>query len=275
VLARGGLYLAARSQQVLYQPESEEFEPADREGMMRVGILIIGSLLWDNKQRCDWRQSHLRLNDMVCIKVPIRYGRLSEGRGNTYTMVLGTGEDFGDAVLVPCMATIEDDGARLIAEAEALWKAEQPRATLHTMSASWGCVGALFLAKSTVAEKGWVKDFRSKVRKPTLPVDADGKLGVQWQITTVDGSPPDMDVILATATQPAPTRPSPAGIADAWIAQHGGHERYFFENVRHGIRTPEDGLIWRRIEERAPPWLQSGAYGQAVSLLRAEEAQRA
>jgi len=82
-----------------------------------------------------------------------------------------------------------------------------------------------------------------------------------------------MDVILATATRAEATRPTPDEIADGWIDR--GHERYFFENVRHGIRTSDDGLIWRRLEERAPRWLHGDVYADVVALLGAEGAERA
>ncbi len=51
-----------------------------------------------------------------------------------------------------------------------------------------------------------------------------------------------------------------------------GYERYFFENVRHGIRTPEDLNIWRRIAERSPEWLKEPGYAEVVSLLKSEAA---
>jgi hypothetical protein len=117
--------------------------------------------------------------------------------------------------------------------------------------------------------KTWTANFRAEVLSSVSPVDADGILRIRWP-ERVDGSQPDMEVILATATRAEATQPTVDDIADAWVNQEGGHERYFFENVRHGIRTAEDGLIWRGIEERAPPWLQSRAYDQAVSVLRAE-----
>lgn len=37
-----------------------------------------------------------------------------------------------------------------------------------------------------------------------------------------------------------------------------------------GIRTPDDHLIWKRIERRSPCWLRTEAYAEAISLLRAE-----
>ena len=65
----------------------------------------------------------------------------------------------------------------------------------------------------------------------------------------------DVDLILATATKPSTKRPPSAiEIADAWIGV--GHEHYFFENVRNGIRTPDDEAIWTRMQEEQPDWLQ-------------------
>ena len=66
-----------------------------------------------------------------------------------------------------------------------------------------------------------------------------------------------------------------AEVADAWVAQDDHHERYFFENVRHGIRTTDDGSIWKRIEERAPTWLGAEEYRESVKLLRSEAQQLA
>jgi hypothetical protein len=56
--------------------------------------------------------------------------------------------------------------------------------------------------------------------------------------------------------------------------QCGGWESYFFENVRHGILTPDDGEIWRIIEEQSPCWLNSKKHKKAVDILRSERATR-
>lgn len=106
------------------------------------------------------------------------------------------------------------------------------------------------------------------------PVDENGVLRIPWPTTTLEGAPAGVDVILATATKAEAMCPSAEDIADAWLDQNKGYERYFFENVRHGIRTPEDSLIWRRIEQRRPHWLGSDAYAEAIAILRGEAAQR-
>src|SRR3546814_4622350 len=74
-----------------------------------------------------------------------------------------------------------------------------------------------------------------------------------------------MDVILATATKPITVPPRAHSVAAAWLSQSGGYERYFLENVRHGILTFDDVELWQRIEKRAPHWLTSEDYAQAIT----------
>jgi hypothetical protein len=109
---------------------------------------------------------------------------------------------------------------------------------------------------------------------PVEPVNRDGMLLIAWPLTD-HGEEVDLDVILATATMAETQRSSPAEIADAWLRQSGGHERYFFENVHHGIRTPDDALIWQRIEEGRPTWLSDPRYAEAIAMLRDEAARAA
>ena len=113
----------------------------------RVGILIIGSLIWDQRRshRAEWRRERLS-TDQVAVRVPIRYGRRSNDRKNTYTMVFSNElcpDRLGSALAVRCRRRIRsiDD---LVKEAEALCVAEQTNARVTgRISASWGAVGLL------------------------------------------------------------------------------------------------------------------------------------
>ena len=117
---------------------------------MRAGILIIGSLLWDNSQRDTWRRSRLFVDQKLHVKAPICYGRRSRTRGNTFTMTFATSDVLGRAVLVPCKSAIESV-EDIVGEAKALWRAEQPTAAPNSIGASWGSVGILF-GKTVPAE---------------------------------------------------------------------------------------------------------------------------
>jgi len=238
---------------------------------MRAAILIIGSLLWDNGSRDAWRKSHLRIHDGVHVKAPIRYGRRSSSRGDTFTMTFSLGDALGQAMLVPSIAVI-GNVATLLAEATALWKAEQATAEAHRIGAAWGCVGVAFRTDALRAEyaAAWHDNFVLNAAA-VWPVSADGILQIPWPVT-LTGQRSDVDIILSTATQLAKSPPTAIHVADAWINQHEAHERYFFENVRRGIRTPDDVLIWKRIEECAPRWLTNKEYADAISRLRADAA---
>jgi hypothetical protein len=229
---------------------------------VRAGILIIGSLIWDARpERESWRQSRLRINQAMRVGAPIRYGRCSPARGNTFTMTFDAGATPGRALLVPCREPITSSEA-LISEAEQLWRAEFPDPEHRKQS--WGSVGVLFRATPPPHDLAlaWAEHCRRAAR-PHPPVDRDGLLGIPWPRGTAD-----IDLLLAVANRSASSCPSPEEVADAWTQQHEGHERYFFENLKHGIRTSEDGLIWRRIEETTPAWLDKDEHREVVALLR-------
>lgn len=242
---------------------------------MRAGILIIGSLLWDNgRVRNEWRQSHLDMDHAEKVRTPIRYGRRSCSRGCTFTMTFAIDDQLGHGVLVPCRTPLLNADA-LFAEAEALWKAEQPRAAPGTIAASWGCVGVRFRAQAAPDKwtRAWAKYFSDRNTSPISPVGNDGLLRIPWPVKVCDGEEADLDLILATATEADKQRPHPKDIADAWSNQDAGNEHYFFENIRNGIRTSEDQLIWQHIEKSNAPWLSKciSEYANAVAVLRRKE----
>ena len=116
---------------------------------MRGGVLIVGSLAWDQSDlRRRWRESRLSMHDRLRVRAPIRYGRRSKSRDNTYTMVfsadcfqdrIATG--VGLAVPFARQVTAEED---LIEEATELWRVESNDASgSGALSASWGSVALL------------------------------------------------------------------------------------------------------------------------------------
>lgn len=242
---------------------------------MRCGILIVGSLLWDDGeagQRAGWRAARLETGAGMHVRAPIHYGRKSRGWGYAYTMALKADGSSGQGVLVPCVNKVQSI-ENLAEEAQALWQAEDPNAEPGMLHKSWGCVGALFGPDTShqALAADWTAHFQAVKTRCVSVVNAEGLLEIDWP-NGPDGQPADFDVILATVTKPEAEPPTPRAVADAWISQNDEYERYFFNNVKHGIRTPDDLDIWRRIEERAPRWIKAESYREAIDTLRAETA---
>jgi hypothetical protein len=157
---------------------------------LNAGILIIGSLLWD-VERQGWRDARLEIPSAATVRAPIRYGRLSgERRGHTYTMVFSRLCEIGQAKVVRCSHTVSST-ADLIAEAEHLWKAEQPAAKVGRIAADWGCVALLCnparkipedilneWAKRVTNEPGYEKV--SQTKEEGCLVSKDGVLRIPW-----------------------------------------------------------------------------------------------
>ena len=235
---------------------------------IRAGMLIIGSLFWDDKKaREDWRRDRLvDLDDRKHVCAPIRYGRLSgKNRGNSYTMVFskqlddpGIPDRYGCAIVVPCKAPVngvED----LVKEAQYLWQAEGGKK--GSISAKWGCVALLKNPRHSIPDDlctGWTKHFRRESHYGALSsawgeetvVDKSGFLTISWPRTD-DDSDLGLDVLLATANDPIIAvngdYPSAEKIAAAWKAHEGEdyerYVRYFRENRACGIRTFQDSEI--------------------------------
>ena len=231
---------------------------------LTAGVLIIGSLLWDSeKSRPAWRKARLK-TDAQTVTAPIRYGRLSETRGNSYTMVFSRLCQAGRAQLVPCSHRISSL-QELIEEAEHLWKAEQPDAKAHRIAASWGCVALLCNPKRQIAAdllKGWAERVVrepqygkvSQTREEGPLVSVDGLLRLDWPVRVEDTLPVDLDLILATANDPrisasSPAYPTSEAIAEAWN-RAGDNVEYFWKNRDCGIWTFQDDEIRAQLRPR-------------------------
>lgn len=238
---------------------------------MNVGILVIGSLCWDNNDRKAWRTVHLNMSEKIPVKVPIKYGRKSRTWGNTYTMVLSNSVKMGKAVVIPCINPIENV-KDLILEASALWRAERSKAKEGEVGVSWGCVGMLFRIpqKSADIVEMWERYFQNHSEVPITPVNSRGILDISWT-TKLDDSPvTEVDIILSAVTKAEEPLPTVDKIAEKWINQDNGYESYFFKNVENDIRTAEDIDIWKIIEKHSPGWLSKTEYAEAISILRKE-----
>lgn len=225
-----------------------------------VGIWIIGSLIWDKREHREiWRRDRLRIEAAIHVPSPIRYGRVSGERGNTYTMVFSNAllpSELGWALIVPCRCSVSNP-EQLVNEAEALWTAEQSKASKPgRISAGWGAVGLLFNPTKTglgQLQTSWLRRVEAEhqnyesfkhATNENAAIGSDGILSIPWPVSE-NGAPVNIDILLATATQPCLTNGSyatPETIAKAW-KRVPKKRRYFDENRRAGITTAEDYRI--------------------------------
>jgi hypothetical protein len=241
---------------------------------MRLGILIIGSLYWDHSPvRCRWRQDRLSPSGERRVRVPIRYGRKSETRGDTFTMVLATSCSspamLGTGIVVPTHAN-DRHPDHLIEEAEYLWAAEQNAAQIGGVcSKNWGAVCVLQNPKGAVPPeimKSWEKRIQAAGKAYRSPSTANGEDRVldaatglalfQWPTDDHTKAPlSDFDLLLMTANEPTLNDHRYATaqeIAGAWSRDEGSNVLYFHNNRHHGITTFEDAQILSLLRNDPP-----------------------
>jgi len=223
--------------------------------LLNVGVLIIGSLLWDEKRQA-WRNARLDMTSVQTVTAPIRYGRLS--KGNTYTMAFSRLCASGHAKVVNCSHRVSSFGD-LNTEAECLWKAEYPKAKPGRIAEDWGCVALRRNPERKIPESlltGWADrvgreaDYGhvSQTQEEGVLVSKDGLLQIAWPRLVEGGEPVQLDLLLATANDPTLTGtpasyPNVDTISNAWNVAANEHVEYFWKNLDNGIRTFQDNEI--------------------------------
>lgn len=219
-------------------------------------ILTIGSSFWSREPyRQAWRDARLNIDAAIRVRAPIRYGRQSIKSG-TYSMVFSNSllsDQGGWALAVPCSSAI-NSFADLAHEAEALWAAEQPKASEPgPLAATWGAVGLLanptrpgleslvaLWTTRILTENAIYRQFPGADGE-TPAITPSGALAIAWPITET-GDSLDVDFVLATANRPTTPYATPQKIADECRANPKA-QRYFDETRRVGISTAFDNEI--------------------------------
>ena len=225
------------------------------------GVIIIGSLLWDNSARYEWRKSSLQtLETRVPVSIKIRYGRESgKQRFHTYTMIFSNHPttELGQGCIIGFKQNIENkemlkEQAIALAKAEGIWTNEKP-----FLGRNWGAVGLLVNENKANADwikSNWLQIFQENrceqspyqfnhtqysIDKELPVIDKYGFLQIDW--------PPEMDdfdFLLATPTTPKPNRALTAReIAERMIEK--SYRIYFDNNIEFNITTFQDDEISR------------------------------
>lgn len=235
---------------------------------MQGGVIIIGSLLWDQKpERIIWRKE-LDFKNKLHIKLPIRYGRSSSGdRKDTYSMVFS--KDFerynklGQGLMIPISSeinTIQDFESQI----NLLAKAEGFRG--NRICADWGTVCLKINPATSDANRefllhNWSNLVKTNINNrkvnQTIPLISDfGEVNEEKSITEdlllnlnddIFNNFKNVDFILATSNalkhrgSNDKKYPTKKEIAQAIV--DGKYIKYFLKNRENKIRTFEDNII--------------------------------
>lgn len=220
---------------------------------MNGGVLIIGSLYWENKdnaldeaqglRRSEWRKD-LDFSKKIQVNVPILYGRKSQFRKETYTMTFSTSHNLGTAFIVPyknSITSFEDlkNQAIKLSWAEGISSKTKP----NILFVNWGVVGVFFketVEKNYISE--WNNEFLTFENEKFKFNNEDPSILKNGQLNFKVRLPAGIDYVFATPTAAFPGDfPTPQIIADAII--NSKYDTYFNENYNNQIRTSEDEEI--------------------------------
>ncbi|MDD1752524.1 MAG: hypothetical protein LUQ38_05475 [Methanotrichaceae archaeon] len=228
---------------------------------LKGGVVIIGSLLWqddlngNDKIRKKWRKIRLQSDKKLLVKLPIRYGRLSNN--NIFTMVFSMNceryNQYGTGYIIPFKSNPFNTYRQMLYEATALARVE---GIPEGLESNWGKVSIIFNPKLSQEVKRKVlnfwkskfqkrdqRDYRLGKEKPCL--NKNFELSISWPKYIFSKSLSvlsELDFLLATANKPNKKHyPTPLDIA-AKVRQDK-IRFYFAGNIQSGIRTFQDGEI--------------------------------
>jgi len=251
-------------------PESVNADEINVKG----GVLIIGSLLWQDHKDNDkkdnlrklWRERQLLREQRIMVKIPIRYGRLTT-KDKIYSMVFSNScarNKKGTCYFIPFRKTPISHFVDLLKEAREISIAEGMNGNFLARSKDdkvWCVLGILLNPTINKQIEGkllrfWTKniesqgdfdpqDFRMGYEKPCIY--KNGKLNIDWPISLDKRNNEILnsyDFIIATATVPT-GYPS---IEELKKNVEVDKSRYYFiENYNSGITTFQDIEIINRI----------------------------
>lgn len=247
----------------------------DNNSEMKAGVLIIGSLLWqDHLQdqdsdeiRKNWRDKFLNVGEKIMVRVPIRYGRLSSS--GIYTMTFSKSVKAnrnGTGFFIPFKKTSLASFDDLINEAKEMSTAEGMNGNLSSKERGteniWCSMGLLINSLTVqkpderslinswskkLNERGQLEHKQFKLGNESSCIDKNGKLSIGWP-SAVDKREEkrlsSYDLIIATATKPT-KYPNVKELSEN--VSKDSKRYYFIENFKSGITTFQDVQILNKI----------------------------
>lgn len=256
-----------------------EATTTEEENKIKGGVIIIGSLFWENEsnaiqdgeskalagKREEWRKIFLNLdpNKKETPKLPIRYGRCSPSRKCTYTMVFSSLALNTQSVglVIPYKSEIDfsnylhfERQAKILADVEGISKDNDNR-----LRKSWGCIGIYIKPKSVhspvinnhwdnlrMTDNEYTNLNPAKIRFPELEKDGDySLLDKNYRLKSEIKINTEIDFLFFTYIKAEHRNKDkhkryPTPQEIAEEINRSGYKTYFEENVKSGIETYQD-----------------------------------
>lgn len=237
---------------------------------LKGGVIAIGSLYWETEENCIdkksskelgkyrriWRENNFDEKSLE-ISVPIRYGRKSGTRHDTYTMVFSNDievENNGKGKVLKYIKPINsfeelEIQAIDVAISEGIYKERNNR----RLVCNWGAVGLMLNPKMKEEKKAlylyiidkWTNlylsyrntfdnsKYRIDEEKPTINSNGFLNIDIDWG---------NLDYLFATPVE-INLKKYPNGKLIAEKINTSSYSTYFLENIKEGIMTSEDKVI--------------------------------
>jgi hypothetical protein len=238
------------------------------------GVITMGSLFWESGRNClkaiesirlgklrtKWRNENLVIADSEQVKLPIRYGKISSSRKNTYTMIFSreylNEECFGQ--IIPFKDAIDfytpgmvEEQTKKMAEAEGIFKENR-----EWLAIDW-CVMAIWINPNSTApiinhlRQEWDNilntqsyRFRGNSRRETDYSGYNDPVLLNNNFELIDVPIKcNFDFLLLTYTKPDANYPDVETIAEAINCKQSKYNTYLKRNIESKIITSDDKKI--------------------------------
>jgi len=224
---------------------------------LQSGIIIVGSLFWqdylnkkDDNIRLNWRNSSLDFKNRIPIKIPIRYGRISQSGIPTMVYSNRMKNKLGFGYVIPLKKRI-NNVEELTCSSIGLSIAEGMKGNFVR---NWGVLTYLLNEKKIEAlhKKEIIKFFNKRknskfdiseymVKPEKSCITKSLKLNIDWVAPILESDIKKLnkfDFLMATATKPENRLLVYKEIADKIKLDRD--RKYFINNLSNGIITSED-----------------------------------
>lgn len=228
---------------------------------LRGGVLMIGSLFWQDDldrgdgKRKNWRDENLLLDEVVDVKVPIRYGRFSVAE--SYTMVFDnslTEDCYGKAKAVPFQETCTSM-EKLLVHVERMSGVEGNGSDFVKGNKAWAVCGIIFNPNIDKELKQEILDkWEEKLKENKIGYESFIKSPESYNLSAVGEflfdfpeEASEYDFLVAVSTKHK-LRKGCEELDAEEIAYHVKKRPYFYPNRENGITTFQDDEIISKIK---------------------------